>query len=111
MFGELGDEEGKLLIRKTNRGTDAESVNLVEFSLSTDAPLNQLGITKIQLGSSIAAYYDPDKEKRYIIYQDANSKNLYEYGVNDESCKLFRPSYQVTPTSHAKSKHKTSQPP
>lgn len=50
--------------------------------------MKRLGITKIQLGSSIAAYYNPEGEKRTVIYQDADSKNLYEYGVNDESCKF-----------------------
>lgn len=50
--------------------------------------MRELGITTILLGSSIAAYYNPQEQKRSIIYQDAETKDLYEYVVNDENCKL-----------------------
>lgn len=60
----------------------------MEYNINTEAPLSELGTTKLQTGSTLAAYWNPDTNKRYVIYQDAISKNLYEYCVNDENGKL-----------------------
>lgn len=47
------------------------------------------GTTKILFGSSLAAYYNTDKKKRWVIYQDKDNKNLYEYCVEDDDGTLL----------------------
>ncbi|MCJ1344691.1 hypothetical protein MMC31_002894 [Peltigera leucophlebia] len=66
-------------------GPDADSLRLLEFDLSAEVPVSQLGTTKVQQGSSLAAYWRPDQKKRFIIYQDASTSELYEYSIDDEN--------------------------
>lgn len=71
------------------RGTDADSLKLKEYRLDNYGTATHKGTTKILKGSSLAAYWHPDKKKPFVIYQDADSNNLYEYNVADNERKLY----------------------
>jgi len=64
-------------------GTEPGNTELKEYRLDTFAPSTHLGTTRIARGSSLAAYWHPEKKRRYVIYQDANSNNLYEFLVEE----------------------------
>jgi hypothetical protein len=51
-------------------------LTLSEEAVGEDTPQTYEGTQDIQPGSSLAAYYDPDADLRYCIYQ--SDKHLYE---------------------------------
>ncbi|KAI0421691.1 hypothetical protein F5X98DRAFT_329076 [Xylaria grammica] len=67
------------------KGADASSIKLYEYTLSDFSATKKADNDEILKGSSLAAYYDTDKEKRYVVYQAKDSNDLWEYCVNDDS--------------------------
>jgi hypothetical protein len=67
---------------KNQRGPDQASKQLQEYSLTTFAPTSLLDPPQILQGSNLATYYSPDSNQRFVIYQAAESANLFEYCVD-----------------------------
>jgi hypothetical protein len=66
-------------------GTDPNSTSINEVSLGEDSPGSYDNTVKILPGSSLAAYYVPEEDNRYIIYQANFPARLHEYSPNTEN--------------------------
>jgi hypothetical protein len=74
-----------------HRGSEESNMTLYEYRLDTFSDTAHKGTTKIHRGnqvSALAAYWCPDKKRRFVIYQGAGNNDLYEYSVEDESRRL-----------------------
>ncbi|KAK4223234.1 hypothetical protein QBC38DRAFT_517343 [Podospora fimiseda] len=66
-------------------GPDANSIKFHEYSLYDFSTEQRAGNDNILKGSSLAAYYNTDDEKRYVIHQGRNPQDLYEICIDDRS--------------------------
>ncbi|EAQ91831.1 hypothetical protein CHGG_00066 [Chaetomium globosum CBS 148.51] len=60
-------------------GTDYKSTTINELTVGDDSPGQFDDTVKILAQSSLAAFYVPEDEKRYIIYQAYSTKRLHAY--------------------------------
>lgn len=66
-------------------GTDDTDTRLHEYRLDSLKPSSKGRLNSILKGSSLAAYWHPDKKKPYVVYQTSESgNNLYEYNIQDD---------------------------
>lgn len=62
-------------------GTDANSLQIEEAVLGLGTPSDFSDTNKILPGSSLAAYYIPDDDQRYVIYQANSDSILREFTI------------------------------
>lgn len=67
------------------KGTDANTMKMYQYVLSDFSGSSTADSEGILKGSSLAAYYDTHNEKRFVIFQGKDNKNLYEYCVDSDS--------------------------
>ncbi|KAF7559947.1 hypothetical protein G7046_g4219 [Stylonectria norvegica] len=63
-------------------GTDANTLEIKEVAIGAGTPADYQDTVKIMPGTSLAAYYVPEADERYIIYQANSDSHLREYTID-----------------------------
>lgn len=72
-------------------GADQDSLRIIQSQIGKQVN-TRLQVNNVRVGSSLAAYFDPQAGLPFVIYQymvdgSDDVRQFYEYSVQDESCK------------------------